>query len=328
MKKTKTIKWGVIGTGNISHQFANALSVIDDAEIVSVLSRTPENAAKFATEYNIPYSEHDINTFLSLEIDIVYVGIPHNYHKEAVLECIKAGKNVLCEKPMGLNASEVKQMVDAAKAQNVFLMEAMWSHFFPAMEKLRELLLENTIGEVRLIKSDFCFRGDWNPTGRHLNKDLAGGALLDLGVYNIYFSQFVMNETPVKITGDAYIGSTGVDEQCAFTLKYKEGQLAISTCSLRTETLQDAYIYGTDGYIHIPKFWQPDAIILHKNNTETKFEFTRFGNGYTYEILSAHACLNDQKKENPIITLEKSLDVIQIMDELRAQWNLSYPSEQ
>ncbi len=328
MKSSPKINWGIVATGSIAHQFADALAVIPEANLQVVFSRKMETARDFAEEYSVPHFTNRMEEFLATPgLDVVYVATPHNYHIQAVLACLNADIHVLCEKPMGINKTQVEAMVTTARQKNVFLMEAMWTHCYPGMAKVLELVNDGAIGDIRQIKSDFCFRGDWNPKGRHLNLDLAGGSLLDLGVYNIFLSQLICGVYPTKITGDAFIGETGVDEQAAFVLQYPGGILSLASCSVQTETVQEAYIYGTKGHIHIPKFWQPDQIELVKGDKTETFHFKRFGNGYTYEVLEVHQCLMDGKKESSVVPHKRSLEVVEIMDTLRAQWNLTYPGE-
>ena len=282
---SKTYKWGIIGTGNIAHQLADALSVINEAALVAVHSRKEETAVKFAKEYGLSEYHTNIDSFCSSNtFDIVYIATPHPNHYFETICCLNAGKHVLCEKPMALNYAQVSHMIDTSIANNCFLMEAMWTQFFPAILKINELIREEAIGEIKQIEASFCFCGDWNPQGRHLNRELAGGALLDVGIYPIYFAQMIMNEMPFGISSQAHIGETGVDEQSMYLLQYSNGALASLASAVRAQRPQFAYIYGTKGTITIPKFWQPDNFILQNEVGEKKFNFERFGNGYTRGI--------------------------------------------
>lgn len=326
----KKIRWGIIGTGKIAHHFARGLGVLEDAELVAVASRAEESAEKFAAEFDVPHRHVGAEAIVSdRDVDIVYVATPHPMHKDDTIKCLEGGKAVLCEKSFAMNSSEVMQMINCARKKGLFLMEAMWTRFFPAMAKVRELLASGTIGEIRLVEASFCFRCEWKPEDRLLNPALGGGALLDVGVYNIALAQMIYGRGPVHISSQAHIGRTGVDEQSSIILGYENGEMAALTCAVRTSTIHEAVIYGTDGYIRIPHmFWQPDRIIVKTGQGEKKeIKFNRLGNGYNYEAAEVMQCLRDGKIESPIMPLEASLSIMKTMDQIRRQWNLVYPME-
>lgn len=327
---TDTIRWGIVGTGAIAHKFAQGLSALADARLVGVASRTQEAADRFADEFGAP-RRHIGAAGLAADpqIDAVYIATPHPMHKADTLACLDGGKAVLCEKPFAINAGEAAQMIAAARAKGVFLMEAMWTHFFPAMAKAREILSSGAIGEVRLLQSSFCFRAGLNPQGRLFNPELGGGALLDVGVYNIDLARMVFHRDPARISSLAHLGETGVDEQSVVTLGYENGALAVLTCAVRTSSLHEAVIYGTDGYIKIPPmFWQPDQILVKAGQAaEETFHFERTGNGYNYEAEEVAGCLRRGETESALLPLDTTLANLKIMDTARAQWGLVYPME-
>ena len=320
--------WGIIGTGMIAHKMADALMDVKGAKLISVCSRTKKNAKKFAKEYKLKSFESDIDEFLAnKKLDIVYVATPHPNHCDETIKALKAQKHVLCEKPMGMNYGEVTEMIAKAQKKKLLLMEAMWTHFFPSIIKAKELIKKGKIGEVRMIDARFSFLGSQNRLDRKLNKDLGGGALLDVGIYPIFFAQMFFDDFPVGISGQAFIGETGVDEVSAYLLKYEDGRLAKLASGVSLNTPSTAYIFGTEGFIEIPQFWQPDKIILHSNQGKKKYKFKRLGNGYTYEVQHFHKLLDDNKLESNVISYSKSSDVIQIMDEIRRQIGLKYSME-
>lgn len=324
------IRWGIIGTGAIAKKFAEGLKVIDDAELTAVCSRSMSSAESFAHEYGIHQRHVGLDNFTAdKNIDAVYVATPHPFHCEGTLACLDAGISVLCEKPFAMNSKEVKQMVDKAKEKKIFLMEAMWTFFFPAMAKVRKLISSGAIGEVRLLQSNFCFRAAFNPEGRLFKPELGGGALLDVGVYNMALAYMVFGKEPVEISSQATLGKTGVDEQSSIILKYDDGALATSICAIRTSTDHDAIIHGTDGFIKIPHhFWQPKQIIYKAGDKdETDIIFNHKGNGYNYEAEHVTKCLREEKIESSLIPWETSISIMKTMDEIRAQWGLKYPME-
>ena len=188
------------------------------------------------------------------EIDIVYVATPHPMHHTAAKLCLNAGKAVLCEKPFTVNATEAEEVIALARERKLFLMEAMWTRYLPLMVRFRELIAAGAIGEPRLLTADFGFRADGEPSHRLFNPDLAGGALLDVGVYVVSLASMIFGP-PERGTGMADIGATGVDEQAALVFGYPGGKLAQLTVAVRTNTPQEVTLMGTEGTIRIPPIW-------------------------------------------------------------------------
>lgn len=326
----KRIRWGIVGTGAIAHQFARGLRELEDADLTAVSSRTQESADKFGEEFDVPHRHVGVKNIASdRDIDVVYVATPHSMHMNSTLACLDGSKAVLCEKPFAINTSEVTRMVGRARDRGLFLMEAFWNHCFPSMAKVREIVDSGAIGEIRLVQSNICFRCGWNPDSRLLNPELGGGALLDIGVYNIALAQMIYGQRPTRISSMAHLGETGVDEQSAMILGYESGAMAVLTCAIRTTTPQESAIYGTDGFIKIPAmFSQPYRIIVTRGKEkEEEITFDRFGNGYTYEAIEVMQCLRNGNLESQIVPLAMSMAIMETMDEIRKQWNLVYPME-
>lgn len=324
------IRWGIIGTGSIAGQFAKALQITEDAEIYAVCSRSMESADNFADKFNIPKRYVGLESFTSdKNIDIAYVATPHSLHCEGTLACLDAGIAVLCEKPFAMNSAEVNKMISKAREKNLFLMEAMWTYFFPAMFEVRRLISENAIGKVKLIQSSFCFDGNHNPEGRLLNPELGGGALLDVGVYNIALDQMIFGKEPETITSQTDIGKTGVDELSSIILKYDDGAMAVSNCAINVRVDHEAAIWGSDGYIKLPSnFWQPYQIKLKtKDHEEKVIDFEKTGNGYHYQAEEVIKCLREGKTECDIMSWNTSMAIMKTMDRIRKQWGLKYPME-
>jgi len=321
-------RWGIIGTGMIAHKMADAINMLDNAEVTAVLSRTMESAKIFSKEYDIPNQFIDLTEFAESNLyDIAYVATPHNNHKRETIACLKSGKAVLCEKPMGVNVFEVEEMIQVAKEENQLLVEAFWTYYFPAVQKAFELIKEGVIGKPLMVDARFCFYIDVDPLDRKFNPNLAGGALLDIGLYCISFAQKVFNEEPEQIMGMPVIGETGIDESSSYILEYSGNRLATLTSSFRTATHNDAWIFGEKGSIRIPMFWQPDDMILMIDGKEKKFNFERLGNGYTYEAIKTMKYLEEKQKESKEFSLKDSQRLIKIMDKLRNDWGLIYPFE-
>ena len=324
------ICWGILATGTIARKFAEAVRIVPDAELVAVGSRSAETAEKFGEQFNIPRRYASYEALANdPDVDVIYVATPHNFHMENTILCLEAGKAVLCEKPFAVNAGQVLRMIDVAGEKKLFLMEAMWTRFLPVIAQVRWWLGEGQIGEVWYLQADFGFRGEWNPEGRHLNPELAGGALLDVGVYTVALASMVFERPPVKIASAAHLGQTGVDEQSAMVFSYEAGELAVLFSAVRTKTPQEAVIVGTKGTIkiHSPFWCATTAAISIKEKKDETVEMPHKGNGFEYQIEEVMQCLRTGRLESDIMGLEESLEIAGTMDEIRAQWGLKYPVE-
>lgn len=323
------IHWGIIGTGNIARKFAVGLGALSDTELLAVGSRSRDTANNFGDLFHVRkrYDSYESLTN-DPDVDVVYISTPNSLHKENTLMCLRAGKSVLCEKPFAINAQETAEMINFARKQRLFLMEAMWTRFFPAMVKLREILAEKIIGEVRMLIADFGYRSEMDPKNRVFNLDLGGGALLDVGIYPVSLASLVFG-IPSRITGIAHLGDTGVDEQSAVILGYKKGQIALIASAARTQTPQVAYLLGTEGrvFVHSP-WWRPQTLTLSINGGTDEVKQIPFeGNGYNYEAAEVNRCLRERKLESDTMPLDETLSIMKTMDAIRSKWGLKYPNE-
>ena len=325
-----TIRWGILGTGSIAKKFAQGLSVLPDARLAAVGSRAAGTAATFADEFDIPRRHPDYGALANdPEIDAIYVATPHPFHRENSILCLKAGKAVLCEKPLAINHRQATETVAVAREKGVFLMEAMWTRFLPIIVKVRQWLSDGAIGDLRMVSADFGFRAGFDPESRAFSPALGGGGLLDVGIYTVSFASMVYGEQPTRIAGLADIGETGVDEQAAVVLGYPEGQLALLACAVRTRTPHEALILGTDGSIRIhPPFWQATTAVLSGGGKEETVELPYDGNGYNCEASEVMRCLREGKLESDTMSLNETLAIMETMDRIRAEFDLKYPMEQ
>jgi predicted dehydrogenase len=326
---TNTIHWGILGTGWIANEFAQGLAELDDAELVAVGSRTASSASRFADRFQVPRRHASYQALAEdPDVDVIYVATPNPLHREHCLLCLASGKPVLCEKPFALNAVQARDMVRAAREKKVFLMEAMWSRFFPLMGKVRALVDEGAIGEVQVLVADLCIHFDFDPSDRRYAPDLGGGALLDLGVYPLSFASMIMGP-PSRITTMAHLGETGVDEQSGIVLGYEQGQVSTLYTSIRVDSPVEALLLGTRGQIHIHPWWiRPETITLSVAGQEAKrIEVPFTGNGYQFEAAEVMACLRAGKLESDLMPLDETLSIMETMDDIRAQWGLRYPGE-
>ena len=280
---TTPFRWGILGTGNIAKKFVRGVQSIADAKVVAVGSRQQSSADSFADEFEIARRHASYEALAAdPEIDAIYVSTPHQLHCENTLLCLDHGKAVLCEKPFAINAKQAGQMVERARAKKLFLMEAMWTRFLPAMVQVRKWIEEGCIGEPRMVLGDFGFRAEIKPEWRLFSPEYGGGGLLDVGIYPISFASMVFGGRPVAVTGGAHIGETGVDEQAGMVLTYDAGRLAVLACGVRTETPHDAYVLGTEGSIRVPApFWcTTSATLAVKAQSPVVLKQDDQGNGY------------------------------------------------
>ncbi|MGN0145299.1 MAG: Gfo/Idh/MocA family protein [Clostridium sp.] len=322
------VRWGIIGPGAIAHAFANEIGNTENGKLVSVYGRSRDKSEKFADEYNIDKVYCSIDEFLNdNDMDAVYIATPHNYHMEFAEKCIYYKKHVLCEKPFSYNYESSKRILDLAKGNNIFVMEALWTMFLPAIKKAKSWIDSNEIGKVKLITANFGFKGDGNPDSRLYSPELAGGALLDVGIYTLLISDFIMNSVCDKITSNAVMTKTGVDETDVINLEYSNGAVASLTCSIACDTDNSAVIYGDKGKIVIPDFSKAKTAYLYTNEKEEKFEDKYSGTGYKYEIIEAGRCIENNLIESTIASHEMTLNLAYVMDEIRNQIGLVYPFE-
>lgn len=322
------IKWGIVGAGNIAHSFSKDLALVNGGKLVSIASRNLEKAQAFADEYDAPnaYGSYE-ELFNSKTVDIIYLATPHTSHADLSIAAMKAGNAVLCEKPLGVNASEVQAMVAAAKENNVFLMEALWSRFNPTIKKVKELVDNGTIGDIGYLHSDFAFYAlDRDENGRLLNPDFAGGSLLDIGIYPIFLAYLLLG-MPKDIKATANFYKTGVEVQCSMILNYDNAQ-AILYSGLNSNSEKKSEIAGSKGTIFIhPRWHETTGFTLEKDGEVVSNELGKRGKGYVHEIEEVHDCLNSGKKESALWSHQNSLDLITIMDTVREKTGIVFPFE-
>ena len=323
------IRWGIIGTGHIASQFATGLQSLPDAQLLAVGSRNQSSADAFGERFNVErrYSSYEA-LVTDADIDAVYIGTPHPFHYPNTLLCLNNGKAVICEKPFAMNAAETRKMIDLARAKKLFLMEAMWTRYLPLFVRLRELLAQGRIGEVRMLNADFGFRFDWQPEHRLLNRDLGGGALLDVGIYPVSFAYMILGQ-PAEVVSQHYIGATDVDEQNAMIFGYANGTLATLQSALRTATPQVAIINGTEGRITLQSpWWRAERMTVEVSGEDPEEIYLPIiGNGYNYEAAEVARCLRSGLLESDVMPLDETLAIMQTLDAIRDQWGMTYPME-
>lgn len=321
-------KWGILAPGNIANNFAKGLLTIPSAILYAVGSRDLGRAQAFADQYGFQKAYGSYEELVKdPEVDMVYVATPHPQHEEATILCLNNGKHVLCEKPFAVNTAQASRMIECARKNKVFLMEAMWTRFLPSICKVRELIREGAIGKVRHVSAAFCFRADINPESRLFAPNAAGGSLLDVGVYNISLCSMIFAKQPTGVQSYLNIGSTGVDETASLLLSYDEGESALLVSAIRLNTPHDAMIYGEEGYIKLPGYWGGNTILLHNRDGEQEIKLPFESSGFQFEAMEVMNCVEKGLLESPTLPLEETLAILEITDKIRQDGNLRYPFE-
>lgn len=325
------VRWGIIGCGFIAGRFATGLRAAGSGILLAGASRTPGRARSFAGEHRVDRCYDDYETLVTdPDVDAVYIATTHNLHHENVKLCLEHGKHVLCEKPFTVNAAQARELIELARSKQLFLMEAMWTRFLPAIRKMQDVIAAGIIGDVQTVYANFCLGKQVEPEHRLRNINLAGGALLDLGVYPITMADIVFGIAPESIMGCASMDSvTGVDEHSYYLLEYEGGQKAVLSASYSQAAPVEALICGTGGYIRLPHFLGAQELHIHQSGEEPEVIHYAYDDeeSFKFEIIHAMECIAAGKLESDIMPLSRTLDVMKVMDRLRRQWNLTYPGE-
>ncbi len=323
----RPIRWGILSTGAIAATFTEDLARCPDAEVVAVGSRTEAATKTFAERYDIPRA---YGSWLALaaddEVDVVYVATPHSAHYQAARLCLKAGRAVLCEKPLTLDLPSAQDLVAAAQERGVFLMEAMWARCNPTIRRVVALIQDGAIGEVTSVTADFGLAGPFPADHRLRDPALGGGGLLDLGIYPITLAHLVLGR-PQEVKAWASLTPEGVDQNLALIFGYASGALASLTCGLVGASGTRAVITGQDGRIELdPPFFRPTTATLIRNvGAPEQIGVPLTGHGYLPEIEEVHRCLREGRLESDLVPHATTLEVMALMDEIRAMVGVTYP---
>lgn len=353
------IRWGILGTGGIARGFAADLRTCPDARLQAVGSRTAGSAEEFGARYGAAQTYGSYEELVADDdVDIVYVATPHHRHRDDCLLALDAGKAVLCEKPFALNADEAREVAGRARHNGLFCMEAMWTRFLPVVADARARVQRGEIGDLRSIVADFGYPTERRADNRFFNPKLGGGALLDRGVYGVSLAHWFFGP-PKTVHGVASISDTGVDEQTAAVLGWPGERMAVLTSSLVARTQNTAMLVGSAGSLTLAEpFYCPPAIRLARYSTPdttrsrasqmSRLAFAKVGaakaaiatalrqasgrpgrdeHGYRYEAIEAMRCMRAGELESPTMPLDETIEILETMDEIRAQCGVVYPGE-
>ena len=320
-------KWASLGTGVIANELAQALEALG-GKLYSVANRTYDKGVAFAEKYGIEkvYEEID-QVFEDPEVDIIYISTPHNTHINYLRKALAAGKHVLCEKSITLNSEELTEAIQLAEENHVKLAEAMTIFHMPIYRKLSEIVESGKLGPLKVIQMNFGSYKEYDMTNRFFNRNLAGGALLDIGVYALSFVRWFMTSQPTEMVSQVKLAPTGVDEQAGILLTNAEGEMATVTLSLHAKQPKRGTIAYDKGYIELYEYprGQKAVITYTEDGSQEIIKAGETAKALQYEVLDMEAAVAG---ENDYTYLNYSRDVMELMTQLRKDWGLTYPEEE
>ena len=321
----KVIRWGIAGPGAIANKFTKAVKNVAGASLVAVASRSFAKAEEFAAKWKIPtvFSSYE-QMAQSDAVDAVYVSTIHPFHESTAEIFLKAGKHVLCEKPLCINETQARRLQRCAEENGVFLMEAMWTRFLPAVKEAEAIVQSGLIGQVMGIEADFCYATTVAEEEKLFDPKMAGGSLLDVGIYGLHFASVFLGKDPKEVSAVSHVDG-GVDLHTQITMKYESGAIASITSAIALQKPESAYIYGSKGYLYLPAFYGAQELTLHKDGTETKILKPSLGEGFEEEIIEVCDCIRSGKNQSDTLPVEETIRIIKMMDEIRNNIGVRYP---
>lgn len=334
------LRWGILGAGRIAGVFARALAQSRTGELLAIGSRSQESADRFGEEFGVPRRYAPYEALLAdPEVQAVYIATPHPTHAEWAIAAAKAGKHILCEKPLTMNYAEAVEVIEAARRHDVFLMEAFMYRCHPQTARLVELIRAGALGRVGVIQATFSFKGPEDPTARHLNKDLGGGGILDVGCYPVSMARLLAGAAlgtgvaePLEVQGTGHLGDTGVDDYALACLRFPEGILAQLATGVRLRQENVVRVFGSEGMVYVPWPWQPGrvpgpiTITLHRWETDESQVITIEADRgvYAFEADVVAENLERRQAPYPAMTWDDTLGNMKVLDRWRECLGLEY----
>ena len=315
-----TVRWGVVGPGRIASKVVGDAPLVPNAEFVAVASRSAERAEAFAAAHGIPRAYDSYQAILDDDgVDVLYIATTHPQHRAIALAALRAGKAVLVEKAFTVTPEATREIVELATATGTFAMEAMWTRFQPVVVRLRELVADGALGEIRSVQGELCVQANPDPQDRFLNPAIGGGAVFDLSVYPISFAQMLLGD-PETVHAQGTLTDTGVDLEESMLLGFPGGRSAALFCSLRCASPGQLRVFGTEGWIDVlPRFHHPDTIVLHRGDREQTVHAPRTGGGYAHELIEVTECVAAGKAQSDVMPLADTVAVQDVMAEVVRQ---------
>ena len=319
------INWAILGPGAIAEDFAKAITEVNGS-VYAVGARSLEKAEKFASNYNVEKVYGNYNEMLKDDkIDVVYISTPHSNHYEYIMESLKNNKHVLCEKSITVNSTQLSEIVSLAKENNLIVSEAMTIYHMPLYKKLRDLVDNGKLGKIKMLQVNFGSLKEYDVANRFFSPDLAGGALLDIGTYALSFTRYFLSSQPEEILTTVKKFETGVDEQSGIILKNPDDEMAVVSLTMRAKQPKRGIVCGELAYITVENFPRADkATITYPDGSVEVIEEGNTSKALVYEVEDMNNCIMKKNKND---TLKLSVDVMNIMDEVRNQWGLKYSFE-
>ena len=320
---------GFIGAGRIANTLASTMARMEDVNLYAVAARDLDRAQAFAAQYGFDRAYGSYEEMLrDPHVELVYIATPHSHHAEHMKLCIAHGKNVLCEKAFTLNAAQARQIATLAKSKGVYVAEAIWTRYMPSRAMINEVLASGIIGNVTALTATLCYPVAYKE--RCIRPELAGGALLDVGVYCLNFALMHFGDDIERMDSSVRMTDTGVDGQESITLHYRDGKIAVLTAGILSRSDRKGIFYGDKGYIIVENINNPQSISVY-DLTDTlvkKIQVPAQITGYEYQIREAMARIRAGETESASMPLDTTIAVMERMDALRKDWGLIYPMEQ
>ncbi|MFC4701340.1 Gfo/Idh/MocA family protein [Glaciecola siphonariae] len=330
MAEQTLIRWGLLGCGHIAKTFVRSFHASRGSELLACAASQQSRAEDFAAHFGIPKVHQNYLALVQDEsLDVIYIATTHNFHFEHIMLCLKHNKHVLCEKPLTVNAEQARKVKAEASKRNLLVVEAVWTRFLPAINALKHMLDAKVIGQLKSLYANFSLNRVMKDEHRLLNPALAGGALLDLGIYPITFADIVFDQPVVSCKASAVMSHTGVDEVSNYLVAYEGGQTALLSAGFRQSAPIEAIIYGDAGHIKVPHFLGARSIEVYVDGQAPATHDFHFDDDekFRFEIEHVNDCLKRGLRSSSILPLETSIHMLALMDELRAQFGLKYPDE-
>jgi len=324
----RSVRWGIMATGKIAGSFAGDLRLLPDAEIAAVASRRPESAREFAGRYDAAAAYGSYEELVrDPEVDVVYVATPHALHKDNVLMAFEAGKPVLCEKALTLNARDAEELVAAARERELFFMEAMWMRTNPVIRRIKQLADAGVLGRVQQVRADLGFFVDRPETDRLLDPELGGGALLDMGIYPLTFAYLFLGE-PDQLRAVATMAPSGVDLNLSLSLGYAGGAIASLSSTMTAWSPRSASVATRDGRVDLAEpFHEPREAAWTSSGERQTIREEVIGTGLANEAREVMRCLRNGELESPLVPLDETVAIMRLMDRIREQIGLTYAAD-
>ncbi|MGI6238466.1 MAG: Gfo/Idh/MocA family protein [Christensenellales bacterium] len=322
------LRVGVMGLGGIFHRVMADFQKAENCELYAVAARDGARAQDAVARYGAKRAFGSYAEMLECpEVELVYIATPHSLHREHALTCLAHGKHVLCEKAFALNDSQAREMVRAARANGLFLMEAMWTRCLPAMRALKQMADAGTFVEIRHITANFGYAAAFDPNSRIYAPELAGGALLDVGIYPLSITAMLLGAEPAEVQSACVMAPSGVDARTVAQLSYASGATAQFFCAVDTAGDSRMTVYGTAARVEIPDFWHATQFTVHRGGEAQLHSFPPENEGHHHQFIHAAECIRAGKTESPLMPLDETVALMRIMTQMRQANGFLYPVE-